>query len=125
MEGKGKKRLILAQLIFLTAFPALATDMYLPALPTMADNLSAPVAVVNLTLALFFAFFGASMIIWGTLSDKYGRRPMLLVGTAIYVLASLLCAFAGDVYQLIWNNQHCCGAVVFSFLAQGLEEVLH
>ena len=41
------------------------------------------------------------MIIWGTLSDKYGRRPMLLVGTAIYVLASLLCAFAGDVYQLI------------------------
>jgi len=101
MEGKEKKRLILAQLIFLTAFPALATDMYLPALPTLAENLTAPVAVVNLTLALFFVFFGASMIIWGTLSDKYGRRPMLLVGTAIYVLASLLCAFAGDVYQLI------------------------
>lgn len=101
MKEKIKKRWILIHLIFLGAFPALATDMYLPALPTMSDHLAAPVSLVNLTLVLFFMFFGGSMIIWGTLSDKYGRKPILLIGVGTYVIAGILCALAGNIYQLI------------------------
>jgi DHA1 family bicyclomycin/chloramphenicol resistance-like MFS transporter len=101
MKEKSKKRWILIHLIFLGTFPALATDMYLPALPTMSDHLAAPVPLVNLTLVLFFMFFGGSMIIWGTLSDKYGRKPILLIGVVVYVVAGILCAIADNVYQLI------------------------
>ena len=101
MEERLKKRWILAHLIFLAAFPSLATDMYLPSLPTMADHLAAPVSLVNLTLVFFFMFFGGSMIIWGTLSDKYGRKPTLLAGIGTFVATSILCSIAISIYQLI------------------------
>ena len=85
----------------LNVFPALSTDMYLPALPTMIRHFDAPLGVINLTLVLFFVFYAASMLLWGPLSDKYGRKRILLVGTIIYTLSSILCGFSGDVYQLI------------------------
>ena len=79
----------------------MATDMYLPALPMMAQHLNAPIALVNLTLILFFIFFGASMLFWGTISDKYGRKATLLVGTGLFAVAGILCALAANVHQLI------------------------
>lgn len=100
METKNK-RLLLVYLIFLGALPPLTTDMYLPALPNMVDQFQSSVGVVNLTLVLFFAFFSASILIWGTLSDKYGRRPILRVCTILYILSSFLCSTAGSIYQLI------------------------
>lgn len=101
MDNTTKKRWLLAHLIFLSAFGALATDMYLPALPMMSDEFNCSVGTVNLTLVLFFLFSAISMLIWGTLSDKYGRRPTLLVGVALFILTSFLCALSSNVYQLI------------------------
>lgn len=85
----------------LSAFVPLSTDLYLPALPGMADYFGVSSEIANLTLTMFFLSFGAGTLIWGPLSDRYGRRPMLLIGLSLYSIASLGCAFSGDIYQLI------------------------
>jgi MFS transporter, DHA1 family, multidrug resistance protein len=96
----GRKGLI-GLIALLSAFVPLSTDLYLPALPGMARYFGVSVNLTNLTLILFFLFFSAGTLFWGPLSDKYGRRPVLIVGLAIYVAASIWCANAGDIYQLI------------------------
>jgi len=92
---------VLALLALLSAFIPLSTDMYLPALPTMTATFHASEQLINLTLILFFVFYSAGTLLWGPLSDKYGRKPVLLCGLALYVLASVSCACARDVNQLI------------------------
>lgn len=96
----GEKGMIVF-IAFLSAFIPLSTDLYLPALPGMAEYFNAPVNMVNLTLILFFVFFSIGTLIWGPLSDKYGRKPVLMAGLIIYTIASVLCAYAGDIDQLI------------------------
>ena len=87
----GSKGLILF-IGFLSAFVPLSTDLYLPALPGMAKYFHAPFNSVNLTLILFFIFYSIGMLIWGPLSDKYGRKPILISGMILYVAASALAA---------------------------------
>ncbi len=96
----GEKGLV-SLIALLSAFVPLSTDLYLPALPGMAKHFGAPISIVNLTLIVFFVFFGAGTLIWGPMSDKYGRRPTLLAGLALYVTGSVLCSVAADIYILI------------------------
>lgn len=96
----GEKGLIIL-ITFLSAFIPLSTDLYLPALPRMAENLNATPSLVNLTLVLFFMFYAAGTLFWGPLSDKYGRKPILLTGLVTYTAVSALCALSANVYQLI------------------------
>jgi len=96
----GEKGLIVL-IAFLSAFIPLSTDLYLPALPRMAENFNAAPSLINLTLILFFLFYAAGSLFWGPLSDKYGRKPILLIGLVIFTVASVLCAFSENVYQLI------------------------
>jgi DHA1 family bicyclomycin/chloramphenicol resistance-like MFS transporter len=88
-------------LALLAAFPPLSTDMYLPAIPHLKTVWNQPLMVVNLTLIGFFLTYCLFMLIYGPLSDRYGRRRPLLVGIGIYIFGSLLCALAGGVYSLI------------------------
>lgn len=97
LGGKG----LLALLALLSAFVPLSTDLYLPALPRMGEYFGASSALTNLTLVLFFIFFSLGMLFWGPFSDKYGRRPTLLVGLSVYVMASMGCALSTDIYMLI------------------------
>lgn len=96
----GNRRLI-AYLAFLSAFAPLSTDMYLPALPHMAEALNTTYSLTSLTVSGFLLLFALSMLIWGPLSDKYGRRPVLLTGGAFYVLSSVGIALAGP-------SARCC-----------------
>jgi MFS transporter, DHA1 family, multidrug resistance protein len=96
----GNKGLI-ALIALLSAFVPLSTDLYLPALPAMTKYFHTPQTLTNLTLILFFAFFSAGTLFWGPLSDKYGRRPVLLIGLALYSLASVFCAVSLNIYLLI------------------------
>jgi MFS transporter, DHA1 family, multidrug resistance protein len=96
----GEKGLI-GLIAFLSAFVPLSTDLYLPALPGMAKFFGVSIDLANLTLILFFVFFAAGTLFWGPQSDKYGRRPILLIALSIYSVASFLCAGSVDIYQLI------------------------
>lgn len=96
----GKSGLIVF-IALLSAFIPLSTDLYLPALPSMVDYFHSTLTVVNLTLILFFLMFAGGSLIWGPLSDKFGRKPILLAGLIIYLGASILCWAAGTIELLI------------------------
>jgi len=87
---------------FLSAFIPLSTDIYLPALPRMVESFNTSASLVNLTLIFFFIFYAVGTLFWGPLSDKYGRKRVLLIGLSIYCVGSILCIFANNVYQLIF-----------------------
>lgn len=92
----------IALLALLAAFPPLSTDMYLAAIPLLVDSWQQPLATVNLTLVGFFVTYCGFLLVYGPLSDRYGRRPPLLIGLGLYVIASLLCGTAGSIEYLIF-----------------------
>ena len=93
--------MMIAYLAYIGMFIPLSTDLYLPALPQMGDYFSASEFLVGLTLTIFFFVFAVSMILFGPLSDKYGRRPILIFGAAIYTAASFACAVSTNIYFLL------------------------
>ena len=94
-------RLMILFIAFMNMFVPLSTDLYLPAMPEMGQHFGAPQALVSLTLTGFFFFYAISILLFGPLSDKYGRRPILIAGTSVYTLASFICIVAPDIYTLI------------------------
>ncbi len=94
----------------------LSTDLYLASLPSLASGFQVPVATVQLTLSLFVIGFGSAQLIIGPLSDRYGRRPVLLIGLALYLVASILCGLAESIDLLIAARfiqaLGCCTAVI-------------
>jgi MFS transporter, DHA1 family, multidrug resistance protein len=85
----------------LSAVGPFAIDMYLPALPTIADNLQASNASTQMTLMAFFAAFGLCQIVYGPVSDMVGRKPPLYFGLAVFLLGSIGCASAPSIGWLI------------------------
>ncbi len=75
----------------------LAIDMYLPALPTMAGYLDASIDDVEASVSIFLLGFAVGQLVFGPLSDRFGRVPMLLSGLGLFVAGSVLCALATDV----------------------------
>ncbi|HEY5798980.1 MAG TPA: multidrug effflux MFS transporter [Burkholderiaceae bacterium] len=109
---------ILALMIALLMLQPLSTDLYLASLPGLATIFSASAATVQLTLSLFVIGFGAAQLVIGPLSDRYGRKPVLLGGLALYCVASVLCASAHTIGLLIaarfLQALGCCSAIVIA-----------
>ena len=104
MQKTGIENLQWLYVVFLAMLAAtapLSTDMYLAAIPEIAESWGVGKDTANLTLVLWFAAFSLFILLWGSLSDKYGRKPVLLTGLSLFVSASLLCAAAQSVTQLI------------------------
>ncbi|WP_028878276.1 Bcr/CflA family multidrug efflux MFS transporter [Terasakiella pusilla] len=85
----------------LVAFGPLSTDMYLPSLPAMKAEFGASVSDVQLTLSIFLAGFAVSQLLYGPLSDRFGRRPILIFGIFAYGIASVACFLATSIEMLI------------------------
>ena len=85
---------------FLTAVGPVSTDMYLPAFPAIEASLGGRTGTAQITLATWFVGLAIGQITQGTLSDRFGRRGPLVVGTAIYTAASVGCALAPDLFTL-------------------------
>ena len=79
----------------------LSTDLYLASLPGMASDFGVTPAAVQQTLSLFVFGFGTAQLISGPLSDRYGRRPVLIGGLSVYLLSGLACALAPSLDWLV------------------------
>jgi DHA1 family bicyclomycin/chloramphenicol resistance-like MFS transporter len=83
-----------ALLAALTAIGPLTTDMYLPSLPDIARLMQVPAAQAQLTISSYLVGFAAGQLIYGPLSDRFGRKPVLLGANILFVVATVLCAAA-------------------------------
>jgi DHA1 family bicyclomycin/chloramphenicol resistance-like MFS transporter len=94
----GALTLLLAALTGLTA---LSIDMSLPAMPQLQESFNAGVSSVQLTLSIFLAGFALGQVFCGPLSDRWGRRPVLLAGLALFTLAGFVCAGSSSLPMLL------------------------
>jgi DHA1 family bicyclomycin/chloramphenicol resistance-like MFS transporter len=94
----------------------LSTDLYLSSLPSLASDFAVTPAAVQQTLSLFVFGFGSAQLISGPLSDRYGRRPVLIGGLSVYLLSGVACARAPSLDWLVAARFvqaiGCCTAVV-------------
>src|SRR5215218_2376008 len=88
-------------LALLTALGPLSTDMYLPSLPAIRADLGATTAGTQLTLSAFLLGFAVGQFVYGPVSDRVGRRPVLLFRLALFTLASLICTLAPSIETLV------------------------
>lgn len=79
----------------------ITTDLYLPALPALTAGFGAPMSQAQLTLTALLLAFGLSQLVWGPLSDRFGRRPVLLAGLSAYTVAAVGCTLATSMEMLI------------------------
>lgn len=89
-----------ATLAMLTALGPLATDFYLPSLPEIVTAMGTTVAGAQGTLSAFLFGFAGGQIVWGPLSDRLGRKPVLLAGLSLFLVATIACTFATSIEAL-------------------------
>ncbi len=92
---------LLTLLVVSSLITPLSLDMYTPAVPHMTDHFNTNASTVNLTLVGYYLFFSVGLLIFGPISDKHGRRPILMGGMAVYTAGSALCAMATSIWALI------------------------
>jgi MFS transporter, DHA1 family, multidrug resistance protein len=85
----------------LSAVGPFAIDMYLPALPTIGHTLGASAGAVQATLLVFFLALGLGQVVYGPVSDMFGRKPPLYFGLGLFALGSVGCALAPDIQSLV------------------------
>ncbi len=93
--------LIVFLLALLLGLQPITTDLYLPALPALTAGFGASLPQAQLTLTALLLAFGLSQLVWGPLSDRFGRRPILLWSLGAYVLASVVSTLAPSIELLI------------------------
>ena len=92
---------MLALMTAMVAIGPVSTDLYLPSLPSIGGALAADASTVQLTLGVFMGGFAAGTLVYGPISDRFGRRPTMLSGLVLFAAASLCCALADTIGQLI------------------------
>ncbi len=113
-------------IILLAAFPAVSTDMYLPAIPGLQSLWGLSLAEANASLVAFFACFSVFLLVHGPLSDRLGRKPVLVVGIVLYVAGCFFCAAAQSIGQLVAARMvQAAGAAAASSLALALAKDLY
>lgn len=101
----------------LSAIGPFAIDMYLPALPTIGQSLNADIGAVQMSLMLFFVSFGAFQLVFGPISDMFGRKLPLYIGLVLFAIGGIGCALAPDIttlniFRFIQGIGACAGMVI-------------
>src|SRR5882724_5775719 len=100
-RGLATSRLMLLMLVLMTGVAPISLYMLVPALPVLATNFGRDISIAQMTVSLYMVGIACSQIIMGPLSDRFGRRPVLLAGLGLMVAASAACIFAESLPQLI------------------------
>ena len=116
-----EERSVPACIAVICAFAAtgtLATNIFLPSLPSMAATLQVSSAAVTSAITVYLAIFAVGQLVVGPLSDRFGRRPVILIGLSLFVAGTIGCAFARDLPDLLIGRSiqasGGCAALVLS-----------
>jgi DHA1 family bicyclomycin/chloramphenicol resistance-like MFS transporter len=102
---------VLAVLSMLMGFASISTDLYLPAMPMMSHSLHANEGLVELTISGYLIGFSLGQLLWGPISDRYGRRSSVAIGLVLFVIGSAGCALSGSALTMIgWRVVQALGA---------------
>lgn len=101
MKGNPDRLTLTLLLGLLVSFAPMTIDLYLPALPVMTADLMTNTESMQLTLSVYMVGFALAQTFFGPISDRFGRKPTILIGTSVYLIASVACALATSVEQLI------------------------
>ena len=105
----------------LTAIAPMSIDMYLPAFTALEETFGTDIAAIQRTLSIFFIGLAVGQLFYGPLADRFGRRRPLLVGLAVYTVASAGCALAGSVGQLLlWRGVQALGGCAGVVMARAV-----
>lgn len=116
--GKSTGLAFVLILSALMAFTSLSTDIYLPAMPMMANDLQGD---AELTITGFLVGFCIAQLIWGPISDRYGRRLPLFIGITLFIIGSVGCALSTSIGQIVfWRVFQALGACTGPMLARAM-----
>ena len=107
-------------------FASISTDLFLPAIPTMATALHADVGSVELTISSYLIGFSLGQLFWGPFSDRHGRRGPVAAGLVLFLIGSAACGLSGSAYALIgWRVVQALGASASVVLARAMVRDLY
>ncbi len=121
----GRSAPHLNTLILLTAMSVLSLNMFLPSLAAIADDFGVDYAVANLSMGGFLAVTVVLQIVIGPLSDRYGRRPVMLIGMVVFTLGSVWCIIAQDIVGFLAGRMLQAAGVVGIALSRAVVRDMH
>lgn len=118
---------LIALLAALAALGQFASSAYLPSMPAMGLELGASVSAVQFTMTAYLAAFAVMQLVYGPLSDRFGRRPIMLTGCVLFIAGSVLCMVAVSIEAVIAGRAvqavgACAGAVASRAVVRDLFE---
>jgi DHA1 family bicyclomycin/chloramphenicol resistance-like MFS transporter len=117
---------LMLNLSALMSFASISTDMYLPALPAISRALHTDSAGVELTFSAFLIGFSLGQLIWGPLSDRFGRKLPILIGMVLFIIGSVGCALSTTVTEMmVWRVAQALGACVGPVLSRAMVRDLY
>jgi DHA1 family bicyclomycin/chloramphenicol resistance-like MFS transporter len=117
---------LLAVLSLLMGFASISTDLYLPAMPEMSRSLHADAGMIELTISGYLIGFSLGQLLWGPISDRYGRRPSVATGLLLFVIGAASCALSGGALTLIvWRIVQAVGACAGVALSRAMVRDLY
>ena len=117
---------ILIILSALMSFSSISTDMYLPALPTLVNELHTDIGRVELTISTFLIGFSLGQLFWGPIGDRIGRRLPIALGLILFMAGSIGCALSGSIEQMLgWRVAQALGACSGPVLARAMVRDLY
>ena len=117
---------VLSVLSLLMGFASISTDLYLPAMPAMSRSLHADTGMVEFTISGYLIGFSLGQLLWGPISDRYGRRISVAIGLLLFVIGSAGCALSGDALAMIgWRMVQALGACASVALSRAMVRDLY